>query len=146
MTEHETAASPRAGWHLWMVGIFGILWNGFGCFDWTMSVTQNQAYLGQFPEEIVTYLAAAPWWTYAIWAVGVFGGLAGSVALLMKRALALAIFAVSFLAALISMTIGWTDESAPVMEGTEFMPVVILVLALGFVAYAYWQKRRGVLR
>lgn len=146
MTEETSAAPVQPGWHLWVVGIVGVLWNGFGCFDFTMTATRNEAYLSRLPEEMVAYWISMPWWMFAIWAIGVFGGLAGSVALLMRRAIAVPLFAASFIAAAISMVIGMTAQDAPVMEGSEIFTVLILAIAFGLLAYAYWQNRRGVLR
>lgn len=146
MTEDTSAISPRAGWHLWAVGILGILWNGFGCFDFIMTVTRNQAYLGGYPAEMLAYWFAMPWWMYGLWAIGVFGATLASILLLLKRALALHLFAAAFLASLVSFIIGWTDTDAPKMEGAEMVPFIILALGLGFLAYAFWQTRRGVLR
>lgn len=146
MTETTSAPERRSGWHLWAVGILGILWNGFGCFDFTMTATRNMAYLGSFPQEMLDYWFAMPWWMWAIWAIGVFGGLAGSVLLLMKRAWAVWLFAASFLGAVFSMATGWTAEDAPSMEGSWVFSVLILGIAFFLLAYASWQKRRGVLR
>jgi len=150
MTEDPTiepGAKPiQAGWHLWLVGILGILWNGFGCFDFTMTATNNEAYLAGYPEEMVTYWLAMPVWIWALWAIGVFGGLAGSVALLLRRRLAVLLFAVSLVAAGVSMGIGLMDSNAPRMEGSEVFTVLILGIALGLLVYAWWQNRRGVLR
>lgn len=146
MTEDTSVITPRAGWHLWAVGIFGVLWNGFGCFDFTMTVTRNEAYLASYPQEMLAYWFAMPWWVFALWAVGVFGGLLGSIALLMKKALAVPLFAASLLAAIISNIISMTDTEAPKMEGTEIIPFIIIGLAAAFLAYAVWQSRRGVLR
>lgn len=146
MTEDTSVITPRAGWHLWAVGIFGVLWNGFGCFDFTMTVTRNEGYLASYPQEMLAYWFAMPWWVFALWAVGVFGGLLGSIALMMKKALAVPLFAASLLAALVSNVISMTDTDAPKMEGTEIIPFIIIGLAVAFLAYALWQSRRGVLR
>ena len=146
MTDEGNATQIQPGWHLWVVGIIGVLWNGFGCFDFTMTATRNEAYLSGFPEEMVAYWTAMPWWMFAVWAIGVFGGLAGSIALLMRRAIAVPLLAASLIAAAISMVIGMTAQDAPKMEGSEIFTVLILGIALGLLVYAYWQNRRGVLR
>lgn len=146
MTEETAPEGVKAGWHLWLVGVVGVLWNGFGCFDFTMTATRNAAYLEPYPKEMVEYWFAMPWWMWAIWAVGVFGGLAGSILLLLKRAWAVQVLAASFLAALVSMIIGATAKDAPKMEGSEIFTVVILGIALGLLVYAFWQHRRGILR
>lgn len=140
-----TTDGAKAGWHLWLVGIVGSLWNAFGCFDFTMTATRNEAYLKPYPPELLEYWFNMPWWTWGIWAVGVFGGLAGTLALLMRKSMAVTFLSASFLAALISMIIGAMATDAPKMEGANFMPFVIVGVAFLLVAYAYWQNRRGVL-
>lgn len=146
MTEDTSVITPRGGWHLWLVGILSLLWNGFGCFDFTMTATRNAAYLKDYPQEMLAYWFAMPWWMWALWIIGVFGGLLGAVALLMRSAWSVKLFAVSLLAAAISMAVGMTATDAPKMEGSEAISVTIVVLALLQLVYAYWQSKRGVLR
>lgn len=146
MTEGTPIITPRGGWHLWLVGILSLLWNGFGSFDFTMTATRNAAYLEPYPQEMVTYWFAMPWWIWAIWAIGVFGGLLGAIALLMRNAWAVKLFAASMLAAAVSMAVGMTATDAPKMEGSEIMSLIIVGIALLQLVYAYWQSKRGVLR
>jgi hypothetical protein len=42
MTGNPTAKTP---WHLWAVGVLGVLWNGFGATDYFMTKTQGDAYM-----------------------------------------------------------------------------------------------------
>lgn len=128
------------------VGITGILWNGFGCFDFTMTAMNNTAYLGRFPADVIDHIQSTPWWMFAVWAIGVFAGLAGSVLLVMRRTFAVQLFAASFLAALLSMIVSMGDPDAPQMEGMEAVPFIIIAIALALLVYAWWQARRGVLR
>ena len=146
MTEDTSVITPRGGWHLWVVGILSLFWNGFGCFDYTMTVTRNEGYLKGYPQEMLDYWFGMPWWMYALWAVGVFGGLLGAITLLMRSGWAVKLFAVSLIAATVNMVIGLADTGAPKMEGTEFISILIIVLALLQLIYAYWQSKRGVLR
>ncbi len=146
MSEETAPIGAKTGWHLWLIGALGVLWNGFGCFDFTMTATRNAAYLEPYPKEMLDYWFAMPWWMWGIWAIGVFGGLLGSILLLMRRTFAVQLLAASFLAALVSMVIGMTAADAPKVEGSEVFTTAILGIALGLLAYAFWQHRRGVLR
>ncbi|MBY9067399.1 hypothetical protein K1X12_10840 [Hyphomonas sp. WL0036] len=146
MTEDTSVIAPRTGWHLWLVGILAILWNGFGCVDFTMTITRNEAYLKPYPPELIDYFFTMPWWTWALWAVGVFGGLLGAITLLLRSTWAVKLFALSLLAAVASTINGMTATDAPKMEGGEFFPFVIVGIALVQLLYAFWQMRRGVLR
>src|SRR6476646_8640666 len=80
-TNVEGRATPV---HLWIVGILSLLWNAFGCFDYFMTETANQAYLAKMPADSLAYMNALPGWLTAFWAIGVWGGLAASVLLLMR--------------------------------------------------------------
>ena len=137
---------PKAGWHIWLVGILALLWNAFGCFDFTMTATRNEAYLAPYPQEMLDYWFAMPWWVWGVWVMGVFGGFFGAVALLLRSSWAVKLFAVSLLGAVISLVTGMMDADAPKMEGTEVFSYVIIAIALIQLVYAYWQMKRGVLR
>ena len=78
----------KAPWHLWVVGGLSLLWNAFGCFDFTMTATNNADYLASYPQELRDYWMDMPVWVWAIWAIGVFGSLFGSIALLLRRDIA----------------------------------------------------------
>ncbi len=146
MTEDATRIGAKAGWHIWPVGILAIVWNGYGCFDFIMKTTRNPAYTAQFPQDIQTYWYSMPWWMFGLWAVGVFGALIASLALLMRSKTAVTLFAAAFIASAVSFYVRWQEIVAPPVEGMEFMPVVILIIGSTLTAYAYWQSTRGVLR
>ena len=52
----SAAAKPsrtRAPWHLWAVGIVGLLWSAMGAFDYLMTQTENESYMARFtPEQL----------------------------------------------------------------------------------------------
>ena len=136
----------KAPWHLWVVGGLSLLWNAFGCYDFTMTATNNAAYLARYPQELRDYWVDMPVWVMAIWAIGVFGSLLGSIALLLRRKFAYPLFVASFLAALISMGRNTIDKDAPTMEGQMVASLVILVIIALLALYARWLSRREVLR
>ena len=146
MTETTDTQKLKSPWHLWLVGVLSLVWNGFGCVDFAMTATQNAAYLSSYPEEMLAYWLSMPWYIWALWAIGVFGGLAGSIALLMRRKMAVWLFGASFLAAFISNLFGALDKNAPRMEGAAMFGMIIILIALGLVLYAGWMSRRGILR
>ena len=146
MSDDLGATGAKTPWHLWVVGIVSLVLNGFGCFDFTMTATRNEAYLSSYPAEMLDYWFAMPIWVWALWVIGVFGGFAGSVLLLLRRKLAFPLFSASFLAAAISMLVGTLDKNAPRMEGASVISAVIVLIAALFAFYAWWLSRRDVLR
>ena len=88
----QTTATP---WHLWAVGAVALLWNCIGAFDYTMTESRNAAYLAPFTPEQLAYFLALPKWVVATWATGVWGGVLGSLLLLLRQKRAQQVFAVS---------------------------------------------------
>jgi hypothetical protein len=81
-----TSMTTRTPWHLWVVGVLSLLWNGFGAYDFIMTTTQGEAYMraSGFDQAMIDYFIAMPAWMYAPWTLGVWGGVAGSILLLMR--------------------------------------------------------------
>jgi len=95
----------KTPWHLWVVGALAVLWNSYGGYDYIMSMTGGADYMtkvGMTPEQIAHY-AALPTWMTAVWAIGVWGAVLGSILLLLRMKLAFPVFAASFAAFLISL-------------------------------------------
>jgi len=144
-----TAGGRPVPAHLWIVGILALLWNAFGCYDYLMSVTANQAYLANFPADAVAYQNALPTWLTAFWAVGVWGGLAGAILLLMRSRHSVLAFGLSFVGAVVG--IGYqkfmTDMPASMNEGMMgMMPWVIVIVAAFLLWYAWSMDKKGALR
>ena len=62
-----------------------------------MTVSGNAAYLAAFPADQLAYYNSLPAWLTAFWALGVWGGLAGSLLLLARSRHAVLAFALSVL-------------------------------------------------
>ena len=96
--------SAKAPVHLWIVAVLATVWNAFGAFDYIMTQTRNEAYLAHFTDPQRAYFDSFPMWMEATWAFGVWGGMAGSLLLLLRSRYAVAAFAVS-LAGLAASTV-----------------------------------------
>jgi predicted lysophospholipase L1 biosynthesis ABC-type transport system permease subunit len=140
--------APKAPWHIWVVGIVGLLWNAYGAYDYVMSKTQGEAYfqsLGMTEGQIAHYHAMPAWMT-AVWAVGVWGAVAGTVLLLLRSRLAVEVFIASLIGFIISLVYAYLI--APMPDAPSIMPViqgVILAGCLFFAWYAWAQRKAGVL-
>ena len=147
MTDDTMKMTTATPWHLWAVGMLALLWNGFGGYDYVMTQTNNAAYLAQFTPEQRAYFDSFPMWMEAIWAIGVWGGVLGSVLLLMRSKWAFHAFLASLVAFAVSVVYGQTSGGAAVMGTTGVVfSAVIFLLGLGFVMYSRMMTRKGVLR
>jgi hypothetical protein len=139
----------RAPWHLWLVGVIAILWNGFGAYDYTMTNLQGDEYLLKMGMEQaqLAYFHDMPAWMTAVWAIGVWGAMLGSVLLLARRRWALPAFVVSLLAVVMSLIYAFfLSNGSELMGEYSGMQFVVLAGAIFFAWYAWWMTRRGVLR
>jgi hypothetical protein len=145
----ETVKTP---WHLWVVGVLSVLWNGFGAFDFVQTTTRGEAYMREmgFGDDMIAYYDAMPAWMYVPWTLGVWGAVIGSVLLLLRRRWAVEAFGLSLLGALVSLIYGKLMDppppAPPEMAAMSWMPFVILLIAVLLFGYAFNMRKRGVLR
>jgi hypothetical protein len=148
----DTSMTTRTPWHLWLVGVLSLLWNGFGAYDFIMSTTQGETYwrASGMNQAMIDYYNAMPAWMYAPWIVGVWGAVLGSILLLMRNRLAVPVFALSLLGAIVSLLYGAVIDKAPPpppeMAMMTWMPYVIVVVAAFLAWYAWSMGKKGVLR
>mgnify|MGYP000863885651 FL=1 len=145
----ETVKTP---WHLWLVGVLSLLWNGFGAFDFIQTTTRGEAYMraAGFDDAMIAYYEAMPGWMYVPWTLGVWGAVIGSVMLLLRRRWAVPAFGLSLLGAMVSLIYGKLIDppppAPPELAAMSWMPIVILLIAVLLFGYAFNMRKRGVLR
>lgn len=148
MLESGTNKSERAPIHLWIVGGLGLIWNAVGAFDYLMTQTRNESYMSQFSPEQLDFFYSFPAWVVGAWAIAVWGGLFGTLLLLLRKSLAVSIFLISVLA-MISTTIHNYVFSNGMEISGDFLSLlftaVIFLIALGLLFYSRAMKKRGVL-
>ena len=151
MQETVAARTPA---HLWIVGVLATLWNAFGAYDYLMTRMRNTDYLAQMmpgvdPNAMLAWVDAFPVWAQFGWGLGVWGGLAGGILLLLRSRWAVWALGLSLIGALLGL--GYQIAMAPPMPGAEgpmftVMPYVIILVALALVLYARAMEKKGVLR
>jgi len=153
MVDATMGSGARATpWHLWLVGALALLWNGFGAYDFLMTTTRGEAYFREsgMTQPMIDYFNGMPGWMYVPWTLGVWGAVIGTVLLLLRMRLAVPVFGLSFLGALVSLiyqkVIDPSPPPPPAMAAMEWMPYVIVVIAAFLLWYAWSMGKKGVLR
>lgn len=145
--QHDAARpAPR---HLLIIGALAVLWNAVGAFDYLMTQTRNEAYMSRFTADQLAYFYGFPAWVVATWALGVWGGVLGSVLLLLRRRSAVPVFAVSLVAMVMTTVYNFSlSDGREIMGGTGplIFSTVIFVIAVLLLVYARAMAKRGVLR
>lgn len=147
MSEDATATASSTPWHLWVVGALAVLWNGVGAFDYLMTQTQNESYMGQFTPEQLEYFYGFPTWVVFFWALAVWGGVLGSLLLLMRKRLAVPVLLVSFVSMIVTSIHNFLlSDGLDVMgPGGAAFSGLIFVVALILWLYARAMAERKVL-
>jgi hypothetical protein len=145
----QQAVAARTPVHLWIVGILSTLWNAYGCYQYLMTNLKNQVFMAQIPADQVAYMDSLPAWLTAFWAIGVWGGLVGSILLLKRNRYSVWAFALSFIGALVGLGYQmFMIEMPPSMkEGAMgVIPWAIILYAAFLLWYSWNAEKKGVLR
>ena len=143
----------KTPWHLWVVGILGLLWNLIAVTDYTFAKMKSDWYMkevGQFTAEQIAWFGQFPMWANVGWALGVWGSFLGSLLLLARSRHAVSAFLVSA-AGLLVMTIYQfvlkKDEFTSLFgSGPMYFNIVIWVILIALFLYARAMAAKGVLR
>ncbi|ADN76126.1 conserved hypothetical protein [Ferrimonas balearica DSM 9799] len=141
--------TPSTPWHLWLVGILALLWNGMGAMDYLLTQTRNSEYMAQFSQEQLAFFYGFPSWVVAAWAIAVWGGVLGAILLLMRRRLAIGVFLISLLAMVLTTVHNYLMVDGMAVIGDPFslgFTATIFVVALLLYLYSKRLGQQGRLR
>lgn len=124
----------------WIIAIIAFIWNSMGVM----------AYLGQafMTDEAKTILPEAerelyenrPAWATAAFAIAVFGGFLGSLALLLRKKVAKLLFLVSLIGIFIQMTYNFVIINSLEIYGPGGLIMPAMIIVIGIFLYLYSKK------
>jgi ABC-type xylose transport system permease subunit len=120
----------------WIVSVVALAWNLIGVMSYLMSVTSGPEAL---PEAERNLYADIPAWATAAYAIAVFSGLLGCVALLLRKTWAVPLFIVSLVAVLVQMGYAFFMTALFEVKGASAAVLPLLILAIA--AYLAWFSR-----
>jgi hypothetical protein len=115
----------------WIAGVLGLAWNAFGVvqFIGSLSATTESLMAAGLDAEQAAVMLGYPLWMTIAFAIGVFGGLVGSLLLLVRKRVALPVFAVSLIGYLV-LYVGDVTEGVFAAIGTSQVVILSLVVAI----------------
>jgi hypothetical protein len=150
----EGDTHARTPIHLWIIGVLAVLWNCIGCYDYLMTRMRDTDYLAKMmpnvdPNAMLAWVDGFPIWAQFGWGLGVWGGLAGSLLLLLRSRWAVWGLGLSLVGAILGL--GYQIVAAPPLAGADdamskAMPYVIIAIAVALFLYARAMEKKGVLR
>ena len=127
-------------WWFYLVAVLAVLWNVGGVMDFTMTLTENEAYLSSYTPSQIAYFLSFPLWANIAWAVGVFGAFIGSLLLLFKSKLACQIYAFSIVGMIISFAYQFLADAPEDLFTPEVLVFTVVIWVIAFLLL--WFSRR----
>ena len=139
-----STARPKTPWHLWVVGIVALLWNGSGTYTIMMA---QAGMLPNLSADEAAYYAAQPFWFVIATDIALLAALAGAVALLLRSRTAVLLFALSLVAILITNAydLSMATSRALFTGAALIVTIIIAVIAVLELVYAWSMKKQAVL-
>ena len=132
-----------------MISVLAILWGLMGAGSFVDGALMSPERLAALPAAQRELWTAMPHWLWTVYALAVFAGLAGAVALLLRRQIAVALFLVSLVAivAQFSYILFVMDAIGRMglVQAAGF-PALIFLIGLAELLYAARAAMREVLR
>jgi len=139
--DEQSAPQPVAGWFK-LAALASIAFMAFGCVSYLMQVTADREKL---PIDQRAMLDAAPTWMWAAFAIAVWIGLAGAIALYMRKRVAVRLLAISLIAVLVQFSSYLIVEQLRDLMALDgfAIPVVIVVLTWTVFWFAWHSQKKG---
>lgn len=131
----------------WVVSVAALVWNLIGLLFYYTTVTMSPETLATFPENQQAFFNNMPSWATAAYAIAVTAGVVGSVLLLLRKAWAVAAFALSLLGILVQNLHAFAIANGLDVFGAAgaVLPAIVIAIAIGLVLYARVAKRNGAI-
>ncbi len=128
----------------WVVGGLFLVWNLMGVVGFFVLVTKSPETLAAMPEAERNLYESTPFWATTAFAVGVFCGSLGCLAMLLRKSWASHFFIASLLGILVQMMQAFLMSNSIEVYGPEslFMPLTIILISIFLVWFAFMAKGR----
>jgi len=128
----------------WIIGIAALIWNIMGVAAYLGQAYMTDEVLKALPDAEQLYYTNIPAWVTAVFAISVFAGFLGSVALLLRKSWAKILFIVSLIAVLSQFTYNFfIQDYMEVTIEKAFMPIIVIGLAAFLIWYSQKSQDKG---
>jgi hypothetical protein len=122
----------------WAIGVLALLWSAVGIKAFLADINQTPETLAAMSEAHRNLYEARPSWALLAYATAVFGGVLGSVALLIRRKFATVLFMLSLLGLIVqnhySFGVARVRDLYP--TSASILPAMVVVIAILLIWFA----------
>lgn len=142
MNEAANNRPPRSFY--WVSGA-ALVWNLVGMMSYIAQVTMSPDALAALPEAQRALYANIPTWATSAYAIAVTAGVIGSLLLILRKAWAVPVFAISLLAVLVQMYHAFFMTSMLEVMGptSAILPALVIVIGGLLIWYSNSAKSKG---
>src|SRR5690606_42006388 len=97
MPTTESLSTDKPARSFYIISSLALLWNLIGVITYLITVTMGPEAMSEMSEEQRQMVANTPAWVTGAYAIATWGGLLGSVAVLMRRGRAVPLFVIGLL-------------------------------------------------
>lgn len=119
----------------WVIAVLGLVWNSFGAYLYILARVDPETALAGASPEMRDYVANQPIWANLGYGLGIWGSFLGSVAMALRKKLAVPLFLASLVGALVS-------HLGQAIAGV--LPLGLTIAIIGIIAFLWWYCRRCV--
>jgi len=120
-----------------IIAIVALIWNLMGVFAYLAQVYSSDKAKALRPQAEQDFLAHAPAWYTSAFAIAVFAGALGSLALLMRKSLAKTLLLISLLGVLAQSVYNFFIQTDMAISATTAgMPITIIIVSIYLVWYS----------
>ena len=129
----------------WIISGVALLWNAMGVNQYLQQAYMTDAFKAMYTEEQLVIITSAPSWVIAVFAIAVFGGLLGSLALLLRKKIAIVLFIVSLIGIIAQMyhNLFMIDSVAIYGPGAAIMPIMVIAFALFLLWFSKFSDKKN---
>ena len=129
-----------------IIGILALLWNIMGLFQFIMAAFMQDTMLETYgetytPQQMELFLNT-PSWYYVVFGICTLTGVLGSIAVLLKKKIAVPLFLVSLVTVLVVQGYWMLGTLAIALLGTEAIIMPMLVIVTSIFLYFYCKGAR----
>jgi hypothetical protein len=129
----------------WIISLIALIWNLMGVNQYIQQAYMTESFKAMYTEEQLEMITSAPSWVIAVFAIAVFAGFLGALALLLRKKIAKTLFIISLIAIVAQMyhNLFVIDSVAIYGPGAAIMPIVVLVFALFLLWYSKFVDKKN---
>jgi hypothetical protein len=118
----------------WVVAVLLLLWNLVGVANFIAQLTITEEALQDMPEVDRNFIGNYPVWTFVAFGIAVFGGVLGSIALLLKKKIAKQLFIASLIGIVVQFSYSLSIALSMKVYVARIVGMAILLIGIGIFA------------